>query len=101
MIPSRRITHGNVKPCSTSVPSTTAKVRKRISDRAGKSGASANAAASETTPRMPAHETTAGICHGGDGSRSRIREDIHRGRYVAGNTQAIRTRITTPTRSAA
>ena len=31
----------------------------------GKSAASANAAASETTPRIPAQETTAAPCHGG------------------------------------
>ena len=39
----------------------------------------ANAAASVTTPRIPDQEITAGTCHDGDGSRSRIRRNSTRG----------------------
>ena len=49
----------------------TQKVRKMTRSRSGKSSASARAAASETAPRIPAHEMTTTARAGGDGSRSR------------------------------
>jgi len=61
---------------------------------------SASAAAIETMPRIPVQETTATLCHGGAGSRSRTLRII-RGRYVAGNTHAIRTAIATTLTTAA
>ena len=48
--------------------------------RAGKFSASENAAASDTTPRMPAHDTTIGYRQGGACSRSRIRRENLPGR---------------------
>ena len=61
-------------------------VRKMISSRPGNGppflvvSGIAEAAAKETTPRMPAHEMIAGTCHGGYGSRDRSLFDTHRGR---------------------
>ena len=57
----------------------TAKVRKTIRSRPGSPSGSASAAASETAPRMPAHEMITGACHGGYGSRSRMRRKSKRG----------------------
>ena len=49
----------------------TANVRKTIRSRPGTSDGSASAAASDTAPRIPAHEMITGACQGGYGSRSR------------------------------
>ena len=57
-----------------------ANVRKTISPRSGKSVGSASAATRETAPRIPAHESSAGHCQGGYGSRSRIDGTAQRGR---------------------
>ena len=71
--PSRRTSHGSVRPWPTSVARMTQNVRKMIRSRSGKSvSGSARAAASETTPRIPAQETTKTARGGGDGSRARI-----------------------------
>ncbi len=59
----------------------------------------AKAAASDTTPRIPAHDTTNTARAEISGSLARIRGDSQRGTYVNGNTQAIRT-TTTVTRTA-
>jgi hypothetical protein len=70
------MTVGSVAPCSSSVPTVKKKARNTISSRPGKDAPDsvvrgrAAAAASETGPRMPAHEITAGQRHGGAGSRS-------------------------------
>ncbi len=58
---SLRTSQGSVRPCTTSVVSTTAKAMKRISSRAGKSPppsmvyGMARASATEATPRIPDH----------------------------------------------
>ena len=57
----------------------TVNVRNWIRLRSGKSIGSARAAASETTPRMPAHATTVTFRQPGFGSRSRIPADSARG----------------------
>ena len=61
----------------------TQKVRKMTRSRSGNGfGVSgrARAAASDTAPRMPAHETTNTAPGGGDGSRARTLADSMRGR---------------------
>ena len=40
----------------------------------------AAASTSDAAPRRPVQETSAGSCHGGDGSRCRTRALNHRGR---------------------
>ena len=68
--PSRRISHGSVSPCSSSVPITTTNVRNTRCGRPGKGAPDSvvsgtpNAAANDTTPRMPAQATT-NTCAGG------------------------------------
>ena len=54
VIPSARMSTGSVRPWRTSVAMITVKVRNWIRLRSGKSTGRARAAASETTPRMPA-----------------------------------------------
>ena len=78
----------------TSVATITANVRKTMSSRSGKSIGSASAATSETAPRMPTHEITAGHCHGGYGSCSRTERNAQRGRYVKIGTHTMRVTIT-------
>ena len=65
--PSRRMSHGSVRPWPTSVARITQKVRKRRRSRCGKSSGRARAAASETAPRMP------GPRDDEDGPRRRLR----------------------------
>jgi len=60
--PSRRINHGSVRLWSRE-PATTANAISRSRSRAGVSGGSRNAAASVTTPRIPAQDTTAAARH--------------------------------------
>ena len=74
------MSQGSVSPWPTSVATITQKVRNRIRSRDGKSGGSARAAASETTPRMPAQDTMNTARGGGYGSRSRMRRLRKRGR---------------------
>ena len=62
--------------------------------RSGTATGSARAAASEITPRIPAHAMIVTLRHGGEGSRSLIERNAKRGRYVAGKTHAMRTKIT-------
>ena len=91
---SARISSGSVRPCPTSVTRMTTNVRNTIRSRPGTSIGSASAAASETAPRIPAHEMTTGACHGGYGSRSRTLRKRKRGTYVKIGTQTIRSTIT-------
>ncbi len=65
---------------------TVVKVRKRIRLRgpSGMVGGMAKAMASETTPRIPAHEVTIAPRQVGFSSRSLTRADSSRGRKVAG-----------------
>ncbi len=96
---SARISGGSVSPCTTSVPMTVVKVRKRMRFRCGTDIGTEKAMASETTPRIPAHPTITGAFQSVSGSRSRIRGDIQRGTKVAGNTH--RNRATTTARNTA
>jgi len=64
-----------------------------MSARSGKSGASASAAASDTTPRMPAHDRIAATRPVGYASRS-SGVMIPRAMYVAGTTHRIRAAMT-------
>src|SRR5690349_9860839 len=98
---SLRITHGRVLPRSTSVESMTQNDKKIIRLRNGNGVTwsdivigNANAAAIETTPRMPAHPNTT-IFRGSNGSFSRILLLNQRGTRAAGTTQTKRTRIAT------
>ena len=75
-----------MSPCPTSVATMTQNVRYRIKGRWGNSGARASAAASDTTPRMPAQDTITTARGDGGGSLARIFALSQRGRYVAGNT---------------
>src|SRR6266568_1806534 len=76
---SRRISAGMVTPCPTRVTPMITKVRNSSRSRCGKGppertvSGSAKAAASETTPRMPAQETTRGSRQdrGAESSRER------------------------------
>ena len=58
-----RMNHGSVSPCSSSVPTTTTNVRNTSCGRPGNGSpdsvvdGTAKAAASDTTPRIPAHAT--------------------------------------------
>src|SRR2546427_436661 len=62
---------------------------------------SASAAASVTAPRSPIHETTAGRCQGGAGSRLSDNPQRNQGTYDNGKIQMIRITITAkPTRAA-
>ena len=54
----RATSHGSVVPWISSVPATTTKAASWSTSRCGVSSGSRKAAASVTTPRMPAHETT-------------------------------------------
>jgi hypothetical protein len=60
---SSRISHGSVNPCRSSMPITTTKVRNTTCGRPGNASpdivvnGAPKAAASNTTPRMPAHAT--------------------------------------------
>ncbi len=74
------MSHGNVRPWPISVARITQKVRNRMRSRLGKSGGRANAAASDTTPRIPAHERMNTARAGGDGSRARSLALSMRGR---------------------
>ena len=80
------MTNGNVSPWSSSVPTTTTNVRNTRCGRPGNGSpdsvirGTAAAAASETTPRMPAHATTNTWAGGGVGSRSLMRRDNIGGR---------------------
>ena len=65
------MSHGSVSPWPTSVATMTQNVRYRMRSRCGKSTGRARAAASETTPRMPAHDTMNTARAGGYGSRAR------------------------------
>ncbi len=60
----RRTSHGRVGPWMSSVPATTVKAARRSTSRCGVSSGSRKTAASVTTPRMPAHETTMPDDHG-------------------------------------
>ena len=51
------MSHGRLSPWPTSVAAMTQNVRHRMRSRCGKSGASARAAARDTTPRIPAQDT--------------------------------------------
>src|SRR2546430_657189 len=55
---------------------------------------SASAAASVTAPRSPIHETTAGRCQGGAGSRLSDNPQRNQGTYDNGKIQMIRITIT-------
>src|SRR5581483_520359 len=74
--PTHRITSGSVRPWPTSVTTMTVKVITRTASRAGtgdplgRVAGTASAAASETTPRMPAHDRTT-ISAGRSGGRRR------------------------------
>ena len=70
------------------------KARKTIRSRSGKVTGKARAAASETTPRIPAQEMMVAWVHGVGASRRRI-EGSRRGSRVAGNTQTKRETIST------
>ncbi len=90
---SSRTRAGSVGPWISSVPATTTNAASRRADTCGMLEGRAKAAARVTTPRIPAHEMAIGTCHGGFGS-ARPTRGIIRGRYVAGNTQTNRARIT-------
>src|SRR6266545_180095 len=99
-IRSRRAIQGRVTPCSTSVPTITEKASQTNSDRGysappGRLAGSASAAASVTTPRIPAQEISVGTRSGGAGSRARTR-GASRTRYVAGYSHTNRLTTTTP-----
>ncbi len=59
-----------VKPCTTSVPSTTVKALSTITLRPGNSGGSAKAVAKVTSPRMPHHDTSTPMAADGAGPPS-------------------------------
>ena len=67
----RRTSHGSVGPWMSRVPATTVNAARRSTSRWGVSSGSRNTAASVTTPRMPAHETTIPLDQGQ--ARRRIR----------------------------
>jgi hypothetical protein len=96
---SRLIRTGSVRPCPTSVARITAKVRKMIRSRSGKPVGSARAAASETTPRIPAHAMSVRWRASGSGTTGlpglARRRRIRYGTTRAGKTHTIRARITT------
>ena len=83
------------------------KVRKSSRSREGKRDPSCvvsgieKATASETTPRIPAHEMTNGTAHCGAGSRASSRGSRRRGRYVEGKTQTNRAAISASSSTAA
>ena len=75
------MTHGSVRPCPTSVARMT-QIRQEDDQVALREPASGSdrAAASETTPRMPAHATTKTDARGGAGSLARTFALSRRGR---------------------
>ena len=95
---STRSSHGNESPCPTSVTTMTHTVRKSSRSRSGNVKGSDSAAASETTPRMPAHEITTS-------SRQAVRLSRNGRRGWASqsvtNTQTKRTSNTLPQTSTA
>lgn len=60
---SQRISGGNVRPWTSTVPTATVNANSWISGRPGVPNGTAEAAASVTTPRIPVHDTTASACH--------------------------------------
>src|SRR5258708_22962802 len=99
------IIQGNVNPWINNVAMMTLKTRK-INNSLGyipftkDSEGTANAAASEIPPRMPAQDMMNGYCHGSRGSCLRIDLNSHLGIYAAGKHQMNRPMITTETTAA-
>jgi len=95
------ITSGIVSPMPTSVARMTEKVRKRMRSRPGKgspasvSSGSASAAARDTAPRIPAHDTKTAP------RQLDMRRAIHFGACNTANTHTNRSAITAPLTSAA
>src|SRR5690349_478982 len=85
---------GRLRAGTKSVNKITTYVRKTNKFRYGSSAGRANAAANETIPRIPVQASTVIACQGGAGSALEIDRETHRGIYVAGKTQAKRTRTT-------
>ena len=98
---------GSVSPWNTSVPRITQNVRNTIRFRCASGcppcvvNGKASAAASETAPRIPDHDTTSEWESGGVGSRSRMRRDTHRGRYELTGIHKMRVMTTVPVTSSA
>ena len=105
------MSHGRVSPCPSNVKTITVSVAMRITSRAGNGApfgrliGRASAAASDTTPRMPAHDSTSAQAPGRGCSR---RPPRRTGSHTVAKIQSARTstrttltRIPMPTAGAA
>lgn len=87
--PTLRASHGSVRPWSRRVPTVTTRAASTSTSRSGTDGGNDRAAASVTTPRMPAHPTTIAPESDGESARPRVRANVAR-------TASRRTTTTVP-----